>query len=184
MNCPFDLKDINCSNLFETICITLAKVDNPDEGQIDAANTEHDESKHEKDDDSADASRKPRLNVLNRLALEGIIAVIDSIARRCRVSANFPMLPFNILGSVPKASIIEDASGHTPPDSGNSASLGDTTGEYDFCSLSSSSDSFTPIQKVGYASVRTNSDMSEINLEDLSKTEYHLALRERKIRKR
>lgn len=135
------------------------------------------------------------MNILNRLALEGIIAVIDSIARRCRASANFPILPCNIVGSVPKASIIEDA--RRPEfitDSGNSASLGDIlcinrdfyhdTGEYDFCSLSSSSDSLTPKQKVGYTSIRTNSDMSEINVEELSKTEYHLALRERKIRKR
>lgn len=129
------------------------------------------------------------MNILNRLALEGIIAVIDSISRRCRASANFPILPCNIVGSVPKASIIEDA--RRPEfitDSGNSASLGDilciNREEYDFCSLSSSSDSLTPKQKVGYASIRTNSDMSEINVEGLSKTEYHLALRERKIRKR
>lgn len=110
------------------------------------------------------------------------------------MSANLPILPFSIVGSVPKASLIEDATTLSPPGSGNSALLGDTlcinrdfhndVREYDFCSLSSSTDSFTPVQNVSYSSIRTNSDMSEINLAELSKTGYHLALRERKIRKR
>eukprot|EP00804_Cyclotella_cryptica_P008369 CCRYP_018327-RA/>CCRYP_018327-RA protein AED:0.46 eAED:0.46 QI:0/0/0/1/0/0/2/0/87 len=72
--------NINSSNLFETICITLAKVANPDKGQIDTFNTEPDKNNHEGGEDLADDSWKPRLNILNCLTLEGIIAVVGSIA--------------------------------------------------------------------------------------------------------
>eukprot|EP00956_Cyclotella_meneghiniana_P039704 scaffold177658_cov20-Cyclotella_meneghiniana.AAC.1 len=55
---------------------------------------------------------------------------------------------------------------------------------YDTHSLSSSSDLTTPV-KASYRNMRTNSDVSDIDLEVLSKTGHpaSLALRERKIRK-
>ncbi|EED93117.1 guanyl nucleotide exchange factor, partial [Thalassiosira pseudonana CCMP1335] len=59
--------DINCTNLFESECPFLFE----------------------------DIIGRPRLNILNRLALEGVIAVIDSIARRCRASSNLPQTPLS-----------------------------------------------------------------------------------------
>ena len=51
--------DVHCSNLFELICGTLSKMASPKDENVP-------------------------LNALNRLALEGILHVIDSIARRCQ----------------------------------------------------------------------------------------------------
>lgn len=51
--------DVHCSNLFEMICATLGKMASPE-------------------------TESAPLNALNRLALEGILHVIDSIARRCQ----------------------------------------------------------------------------------------------------
>jgi brefeldin A-resistance guanine nucleotide exchange factor 1 len=51
--------DVHCSNLFEMICDTLGKMAVP-------------------------KTESAPINVLNRLALEGILHVMDSIARRCQ----------------------------------------------------------------------------------------------------
>lgn len=51
--------DVHCSNLFEMICATLSKMASPQDETVP-------------------------INALNRLALEGILHVIDSIARRCQ----------------------------------------------------------------------------------------------------
>jgi len=51
--------DVHCSNLFEMICGTLSKIASPKDETVP-------------------------INALNRLALEGILHVIDSIARRCQ----------------------------------------------------------------------------------------------------
>lgn len=50
--------DVQCTNLFEVVCKTLATVATPKPGRP--------------------------VNALNRLALEGVLAVVGSIARRCR----------------------------------------------------------------------------------------------------
>jgi hypothetical protein len=159
--------------------ITLAKVANPEEGQVEASEVGRDPSKIEDDDGAMNASQKLRLNILNRLALEGITAVIDSIARRCRMSANFPMIPFSVVESDDNSAIL----GNTLCIERNL--LNDSI-EYDFCSLSSSSDMVTPGKKVGHTNARTSSDMSEVDFEVISRDGHRssLALRERKIRKR
>eukprot|EP00986_Skeletonema_menzelii_P019118 scaffold27064_cov167-Skeletonema_menzelii.AAC.20 len=111
--------DMNCTNLFETICATLSKLANPAQNQqvaIDADNND--------DTDSIDDSTtKPKLNILNRLALDGILAVIDAIARKCRSSPKFsnssaPDTPTNNDGDLLTLP--------SPPDSGNSDFLGST----------------------------------------------------------
>jgi len=53
------LRSAQCTNLFSTICSTLAVCACPDGGG--------------------------GLNVLNRLAITGVMAVIDSICRRCKI---------------------------------------------------------------------------------------------------
>lgn len=186
----FDLiEDINCTNLFETICITLANVANPEESHGDKAG--HDDNKMKIDGEDVS---KPRLNILNRLAVEGLIAVVDSMSKRCRISSKFPMTPFSLVGAMP-----DDNLKPSPPDSGNSGILGNTLYinnesvqdsqeySYDYCSLSSSSDIVTPAKRAIHTNARTNSDISDVDFEVLCKTGGHhtsLALRERKIRKR
>lgn len=59
--------DVHCSNLFEIVCKTIA-------AQVTSS------SKSEIASDGA-----PDMSALHRLAFEGILAVIDSIARRCTV---------------------------------------------------------------------------------------------------
>ena len=104
--------DMNCTNLFETICATLSKVANPEQNgaAIDTSNNDDDA------DSIAESANKPKLNILNRLALEGILAVIDAIARKCRSSSQFNIRP----------SDIDPLTLPSPPDSGNSAFLGNT----------------------------------------------------------
>jgi len=191
--------DINCTNLFETICCTLAKVANPENESADQSGGESESGSegHSSDDDAVEPWQKPRLNILNRLALEGVLAVIDAIARRCRASSKYE-------GAQPDKALLdqrEDILSPSPPDSGNSAFLGNTlyisknptidgsasvndSSEYDFCTISTSS---APIKFDRRAAPeRFDSEMSDHDIEWLSKARYHtsLALRERKIRKR
>ena len=185
--------DINATNLFETICSTLSKVANP-EDEIQNKSTSDTESEVTSNedgggsDDIVEQYQKPRLNILNRLALEGVLAVIDGIARRCASSKPVP------LPEIPENTALLDENDITcpsPPDSGNSAFLGNTlyirrdsvgsgsvndSSEYDFCSIKSG---LRPSLE------RDDSEMSE-DVEWLSKARHHtsLALRERKLRKR
>lgn len=151
---------------------------------------EHEKEANQEGADEFDASHIPRLNILNRLAIEGLLAVVDSIANRCRASSKFPMVPFSIVDSIPESSPI-----HGAPDSGSSEMLGNTLSinslvreseEYYDASLSSSSDIVTPDKRASYTNVRTNSDISDLDFDMISKTGHHtsLALRKRKIRKR
>ncbi|KAL7550670.1 hypothetical protein ACHAWF_013916 [Thalassiosira exigua] len=182
--------DIQCTNLFETIVSTLAKVANPeDPDSLDAADGDRESEAKASDDDEI---KSTRLNILNRLALEGVLAVIDGIARRCRLSSKFE----GIQQDSQKAT--SDANDYlmSPPDSGNSAFLGNTLtipggsaaslheSEYDFCNTSSSSDAGLFGRKS--APERCDSEISETDTEWLSKARWHtsLALRERKLRKR
>eukprot|EP01082_Thalassiosira_pseudonana_P012873 g11568.t1 g11568 contig6:110020-115493(-) len=179
--------DINCTNLFETICITLAKVANPDVDEADNGITGS--SEEERGGTDEDIIGRPRLNILNRLALEGVIAVIDSIARRCRASSNLPQTPLSHRE--------DDALLPSPPDTGNSAFLGNTLciemdgleslqGSFDYdCNMSSSSD-VTPEKRFNDAFMRSDSDMSDADMNYLSRTKHQesLVLRERKIKKR
>ena len=158
---------------------------NPDE-KVNA-DIENESNEQGGDGASADSQQKPRLNILNRLAVEGIIAVTGSISKRCR-SSKFPMIPFSIDGSLP-----EDTK-PSPPDSGNTGILGNAlyinataleTQDNDFCSLSSSSDFATPVKKASHPNTRTNSDINDADFEILSRTGHHASLlRERKIQKR
>lgn len=186
--------DINCTNLFETICCTLARVASPgdpsEEKTIEDGKDEGDET----------GDPKPRLNILNRLALEGVLAVIEAIAARCRASKTFSP------GGNVIPDEISDPTLPSPPDSGNSAFLGNTiclgrsestaddtdnlnvstSTEYDLCSV--------PLTRSDKASQRVvppercDSDaMSESeNMEWLSRARHQtsLALRQRKIRKK
>jgi hypothetical protein len=166
--------DINCSNLFETICSTLAKVANPDYESSDHLKTASDSEM------KPDApTNKPRLNILNRLALEGVLAVIDGIARRCRASSKCD-------GTMPGNNSHLHSMHHTsssPPDSGNSAFVYESSDlDYDFCSVSSSSLVSELHDKV--LLVRTDSAISD-DTNWLSKGRHHTSLAlQRKLRKR
>ena len=72
--------DMQCTNLFETICKALANHASPKTVKS-----------NEKSDDNIndDLVSTVPLNGLNRLALEGILAVIDSIEQRCHAPFNF-----------------------------------------------------------------------------------------------
>ncbi|KAL9187625.1 hypothetical protein ACHAXT_006003 [Thalassiosira profunda] len=187
--------DLSATNLFETICATLAKVANPEDDRASQSDEVAD-SEGEPDVDSSfdiDAPKPPRLNILNRLALEGVLAVIDGIARRCRASSNYKeALPSDIPLNERDDSVLP-----SPPDSGNSAFLGNTlyitndgsgsthdSAEYDFCNRSLSS-AVSDLNRRA-APERCDSDMSELDIDWLSKARHHtsLALRERKLRKR
>lgn len=170
---------------------------NPDDELEDDGHTQGgNESKKVGDSEVPDVSHKPRLNILNRLAIEGLLAVIEFIANRCRASSKFPMVPFGIVDSIPESSPLHNFSKPCPPDSGNSDILGnmlcinglvrEAEDYYDYASLSSSSDIVTPDKRVGYTNVRTNSDISDLDFEAITKTRHHttLALRERKLQKR
>jgi brefeldin A-resistance guanine nucleotide exchange factor 1 len=171
--------DINCTNLFETICSTLSKVANPDNESAGQSIKEV-EAPFNDEHGATEVWQKPRLNILNRLALEGLLAVIDGIARRCRASPKFEeSLPDN-------APLLQMDPLQSPPDSGNSALLGNLVSlnngssrdpsEYDFCSISTSS---------VFHQERNDSVLSD-DVNWLSKARHHtsLALRERKLRKR
>lgn len=113
--------DMNCTNLFETICATLSKLANPEHNQQDGICARNNDGNTDGIDDSI---TKPKLNILNRLSLEGILAVIDAIARKCRSSPKF---------SVSSVSDIDPTNNDgdpltlpSPPDSGNSDFLGNT----------------------------------------------------------
>ena len=190
--------DISCTNLYETICSTLARVANPEDESFEdqSSHTENSEtasSNVEGDGSDSEQYQKPRLNILNRLALEGVLAVIDGIARRCRTSSKYEASLSEISQNVPLHPLHseEDMLCPSPPDSGNSAFLGNTlyirneplmegpgsvSSEYDFCSVNS--DSRPGLQR--YASE------ASAEMEWLSKARHHtsLALRERKLRKR
>ena len=166
--------DINCTNLFETICSTLSKVANPDNERVGQAASDIERTIDNIDD--GELWQKPRLNILNRLALEGLLAVIDGIARRCRASPKFE-------GSTHEISpLLAD------PNSGNSSLMGDLVShndgsytydstkdpsEYDFCSISTTS---------AHILERTESD--DINWLSNARMHTSLALRERKLHKR
>uniref|UniRef100_A0A7S1ZBD9 SEC7 domain-containing protein n=1 Tax=Ditylum brightwellii TaxID=49249 RepID=A0A7S1ZBD9_9STRA len=86
--------DLNCSNLFESICRTLSfcaiGVANAGDslnvslhGSTATTTTLGAENHSNGDMDDEEYTQQQPLNSLNRLALEGILAVIDSIARRC-----------------------------------------------------------------------------------------------------
>ncbi|KAL3781674.1 hypothetical protein HJC23_007306 [Cyclotella cryptica] len=166
--CPFCLKDINSSNLFETICITLAKVANPDKGQIDTFNTEPDKNNHE-----GASIEHPELPYIGGHYCCGWFDSTQPLT----LTSQLPNFALSIVGTL-------------PPDSGNLALIGDTlcinrdfhhdTKEYIFCSYLLCSDSFTSNQKVKYASARTNSYISEINLEEISKQNITLCLEREK----
>ncbi len=173
--------DINCTNLFETICSTLAKVANPDYVSSDRPQTTSDSEM------MSDApTNNSRLNILNRLALEGVLAVIDGIARRCRASSKCD-------GGMPGNNSHMHSMHHTsssPPDSGNSAVLGNALfvnesndPDYDFCTVSTSS--FVSELNDKVLLVRSDSAISD-DTNWLSKGRHHtsLALHERKLRKR
>ena len=176
--------DINATNLFETICCTLAKVANPeDERLADTGEMESDDQSSEEDIEQD--QQQPRLNILNRLALEGVLAVIDGIARKCKASPKYEEIPEITV------TLLEDENDLTspsPPDSGNSAFLGNTlyirTDSTTEVSESSVNDSSEYGPRPGSLE-RYDSAMSE-DMEWASKARYHtsLALRERKIRKR
>ena len=91
------------------------------------------------------------------------------------------MTPFSIVGELPGNCEVQQAKSLTP-NSGNSCVRGTNTSE--FCSMSSSSDISTPIKLC--ANTRTNSDMSDLDVEVISNARHYtsLALRERKMRKR
>jgi hypothetical protein len=114
--------DMNCTNLFETICATLSRIANP--VRIQAAAIDDNSSGDDETDSISEISSKRELNVLNRLALEGILAVIDAISRRCRSSPKFAYTSSDVdstnHGSDPLVIL------PSPPDSGNSAFLGNT----------------------------------------------------------
>jgi hypothetical protein len=178
--------DINCTNLFETICSTLAKVANPENESVYQSINDVDASLPD-ENSATGAFQKPQLNILNRLALEGLLAVIDGIARRCRASPKFedplpghsPLLHTESLHSTPgfgNSDLLENLI------SLNSGSIIDSSwsardpSEYDFCSISTSS---------AFHNERNDSVMSD-DVNWLSKARQHtsLALRERKLRKR
>jgi len=216
--------DINCTNLFETICGTLAKVANPEvesaaaatgggggggrakENDGERSQREYDGESSGEEDAVATNWQKPRLSILNRLALEGLLAVIDAIARRCRASSKYKGIVQSD-DKAPSNSKEAPCSTPSPPDAGNSAFLGNTlyinnnnnniddpmaedsgsindSSEYDFCTVSTSS----AHRRTNAAPPpdRLDSEMSEGDIEWLSKARYHtsLALRERKLRKR
>ncbi|CAM9552437.1 unnamed protein product, partial [Phaeothamnion confervicola] len=60
--------DVHCTNLFETVCAALSRQATPAHAQAE-------------------------LNILNRLALEGVLSVIGAIARRCPVAPQFALPP-------------------------------------------------------------------------------------------
>lgn len=67
--------DVQCTNLFETVCTSLARQALPS------------------------AAPPGELNTLNLLALEGVLAVIESMARRCSIpSAMGPQLSLTLQG--------------------------------------------------------------------------------------
>lgn len=153
--------DMNCTNLFETICATLSKVANPEQNQVHTCND---------DNDIAALATKPKLNILNRLALEGILAVIDSIARKCRSSSKF-----SISVSIEPTNHDNDRlTLPSPPDSGNSAFLGNTL----YIRSDSQHDSF---ELDTYNGDLNNSDASD---SDIGWSTAQNILRERKIQKR
>lgn len=65
---------MHCTNLFEIVCNALATQATPAAAAARAPGDSH-----------ADDGEPPpvELNILNRLALEGLLAVVDSIAKRC-----------------------------------------------------------------------------------------------------
>ena len=175
--------DINATNLFETICCTLAKVANPeDEKLADTNETELEDQSNEEDIEQD--HHQPRLNILNRLALEGVLAVIDGIARKCKASPKYEELPEITV------TLLEDENdliSPSPPDSGNSAFLGNTL-YIRTDSTTEESESINDSSEYGPrpgSFERNDSAMSE-DMEWVSKARHHtsLALRERKIRKR
>ena len=185
--------DINCTNLFETICCTLARVASP-------RDPSEEKTSEDGKDEGDEVELKPRLNILNRLALEGVLAVIEAIAARCRSSKGFSPVGNVIPDDIPDPTL------PSPPDSGNSAFLGNTiclggsgsttddtdninissSTEYDLCSV--------PLTRSDKATRRVippercDSDaMSESeSIEWLSRARHQtsLALRQRKIRKK
>ena len=153
--------DMNCTNLFETICATLCS--------ILVEHSKEASSSIDDDDSIAGLSTKPKLNILNRLALEGILAVIDAIARKCRSSPKF-----NVNASIIEPTNIDSnpVALPSPPDSGNSDFLGNTL----YIRSDSLSESFE----------FENID-GDLNHSDASESEWSVAqnvLRERKIHKR
>jgi brefeldin A-resistance guanine nucleotide exchange factor 1 len=70
--------DVHCTNLYEAICSTLARV----ASQADRV-AEHPSDSHAPHPVVSGFAQSP-LNVLSRLAVEGILAVIESIASRCQ----------------------------------------------------------------------------------------------------
>jgi len=175
--------DINATNLFETICCTLAKVANPEDERLADMNETESEDQSSEEDIEQD-HLQPRLNILNRLALEGVLAVIDGIARKCKASPKYEELPEITV------TLLEDENDLTspsPPDSGNSAFLGNTL-YIRTDSTTEESESMNDSSEYGPrpgSLERYDSAMSE-DLEWISKARHHtsLALRERKIRKR
>ncbi|KAL7464949.1 hypothetical protein ACHAXS_005280 [Conticribra weissflogii] len=178
--------DIKCTNLFETICTTLAGVASPVCGDpVKASNNEKDyDDETSKDEDSEmDVLSRPRLNILNRLALEGIVAVIDSISRRC-LSSN-PLAMLHRLDDTEANSVDHQNynSFHSPPVSGNlstnsqeSINASDLVSdflEYDLCSVSLSNDAHATTSKHINPLHRTDSEISEIEIEWLSKARHH-----------
>ncbi len=191
--------DINCTNLFETICSTLAKVANPDNGCSEQRNTTSNCGKKydvpSDTDGVLEMDRKPRLNILNRLALEGVLAVVDGIARRCRASSKYEgtapgnsahLHPMHHISTSPPDNGTEvpenalDINGGSLP-AGGSIPINDS--EYDFCSVSTSSLASALHDKVPL--VRNDSSISD-DTDWLSKAQHHtsLALQERKLHKR
>jgi len=76
--------DMQCTNLFETICKALAKHASPKVIVFEEEENNVIEGQEFSDNGKEIMSTAIPLNGLNRLALEGILAVIESIARRCR----------------------------------------------------------------------------------------------------
>jgi len=175
--------DINATNLFETICCTLAKVANPENEKL-ADTSETDSEDQPSEEDIEQDQQQPRLNILNRLALEGVLAVLDGIARKCKASPKYEELPEITV------TLLEDENDLTspsPPDSGNSAFLGNTL-YIRTDSTTEESKSINDSSEYGSRPGgldRYDSGMSE-DIEWVSKARHHayLALRERKIRKR
>ncbi|KAK1737469.1 guanine nucleotide exchange factor [Skeletonema marinoi] len=160
--------DMNCTNLFETICATLSKLANPEQNHEAVI----DGNKYDGGTNSIDElTTKPKLTILNRLALEGILTVIDAIARKCRSSPKF---------NISSASDIDPSNNDTdpltlpsPPDSGNSDFLGNT--------LYIRSDSQHESFEFDYNGDSNNSDASESGI---GWSTAQNILRERKIQKR
>ena len=86
--------DVQCTNLFETICKALARQATPPAVAAVASNQQQPAASagaagalmQARSVGSGDGDENDgELNALHRLALEGVLAVIESIARRCHV---------------------------------------------------------------------------------------------------